>query len=96
MSNSIKPEDLQKVAQQYLIEYTDNIEEAVIEVTDELSEQALAELKQKSPRGEGTRKNPYYKGWSRKKEAKKRRYVMKLHNKTNPSLTHLLEKRTHN
>lgn len=96
MSNSIKPEDLQKVVQQYLIEYTDDIEKEVIEVTDELSGQALTELKQKSPRREGTRKNPYYKGWSRKKEAKKRRYVMKLYNKTNPSLTHLLEKRTHN
>ena len=41
MSNSIKPEDLQKVVQQYLIEYTDDIEKEVIQVTDELSEQAL-------------------------------------------------------
>ena len=87
MSNSIKPEDLQKVVQQYLIEYTDDIEKEVIEVTDELSEQALTELKQKSPRREGTRKNPYNKVWARKKETKRRRYVMKVYNKANTSIT---------
>ena len=92
MSNSIKIENLQKEVMNYLEDYVEDIEEGVIEVTDKLSKEAVKEVRQASPRRQGTRKNPYWKGWTRKKDTKsKRRYVMKIHNKTNYQLTHLLE-----
>ena len=94
MSNSIKIENLQKEVMNYLEDYAEDIEEGVEEVTDKASKEAVAELKQTSPKRQGTRKNPYHKGWTSKKEKKGRKYTRKIHNKTNPSLTHLLEKRT--
>ena len=92
MSNSIKPEELQKVLKEYLDDYVEDIEEGVEETTDNLTKEAVKELKQTSPRGHGSRKNPYYKGWSRQKNKKlKGKYTVKIHNKTNYQLTHLLE-----
>lgn len=96
MSSSIKVENLQKEVMKYLTDYTENIEESVKDITDKLSKEAVKEIKQESPRRQGTRKKPYWKGWTRKKEAKGRKYVMKIHNKTNYQLTHLLENRTCN
>lgn len=94
MSSSIKIENLQKEVMEYLEDYVEDIEDGVEEVTDKLSKEATTELRQTSPKRKGTRKNPYYKGWTRKKEKKGRMYIRKIYNKTNPSLTHLLEKRT--
>lgn len=92
MSSSIKIENLQKEVMKYLEDYVEDIEDGVEEVTDKLSKEAVKEVKQASPKRQGTRKNPYWKGWTRKKDIKsKRRYVMKIHNKTNYQLTHLLE-----
>ena len=94
MSSSIKIENLHSEIMKYLTDYVEDIEEGVEEVTDKISKEAVAELKQISPKRQGTRKNPYYKGWTSKKEKKRRKYTRKIYNKTNPSLTHLLEKRT--
>lgn len=91
MSNSIKIENLQKEVMKYLTDYVEDIEEGVEEVTDKVCKEAATELKQTSPKRQGKRKSPYYKGWTSKKEKKGRKYTRKIHNKTNPSLTHLLE-----
>ncbi len=92
MSNSIKAEDLQKELKKYLESYADDISEDVKNVSNEIAKEATQELIEKSPRGKGTRENPYHKGWTVQKGNKnKTRYVVKIHNKTNYQLTHLLE-----
>lgn len=91
MSN-IKPDELQKAVMDYLENYKEDIDEDVIETVDEITKKARNELKQTSPRGKGTRSNPYYKGWAIK--LSKRRsgvYHKVIWNKTNYQLTHLLE-----
>lgn len=92
MSKTIKPEELQKELLKYLQEYKEDIEEDVVETVDEVTKEARDELKQTSPRGKGSRENPYYKGWAVK--LSKRRtgvYHKVIWNKTNYQLTHLLE-----
>ena len=92
MSNNIKPEELQKVLNNYLENYVEDINEDVQETTDTITKEAVQEIKQTSPRGKGTRKNPYYKGWTKQKgKVSKGKYTVKIHNKTNYQLTHLLE-----
>lgn len=92
MSNSIKPDDLQKVLNQYLEDYVEDIQEGVEETTDSLTKEAVKEIKQTSPKGKGTREKPYHKGWAKQKaKGKKGKYTVKIHNKTNYQLTHLLE-----
>lgn len=90
--SSIKPDELQKAVMNYLESYKEDIDEDVIETVDEITKKARDELKQTSPRGKGTRSNPYYKGWAIK--LSKRRsgvYHKVIWNKTNYQLTHLLE-----
>lgn len=74
MSN-IKPDELQKVVMDYLENYKENIDEEVIETVDEVTKQARDELKQTSPRGKGSRANPYHKGWAIKLSKKKNRSI---------------------
>lgn len=90
--SSIKPDELQKVVMDYLENYKEDIDEEVMETVDEITKHARDELKQISPRGKGTRSNPYYRGWAIK--LSKRRsgvYHKVIWNKTNYQLTHLLE-----
>ncbi len=92
MSKTIKVDDLSKEIMKALTEYKDDIEEDVVETVDTITKQARDELKQTSPRGKGTRKNPYYKGWSVKLSKKRTGVYHKvIWNKTNYQLTHLLE-----
>ena len=91
MSSSIKIENLQNEVMKYLTDYVEDIEEAVKETTDNLSKEAVKEIKQNSPKRKGKRNNPYWKGWTKKKESKGRRYTTKIYNRTNYQLTHLLE-----
>lgn len=94
MPKTIKVDDLQNTIIEYLEDYVENIEDDVVEITDNITKEAVNELKRNSPRGEGTRKNPYYKGWTRqtgKAALKNHRYTIKIHNRTNYQLTHLLE-----
>lgn len=92
MSKNVKANDFQKAVMDYLINYVEDIEDDVIEETDDITKEALKEIKQISPRGKGTRKNPYYKGWTKQKgKENKGKYTVKIHNKTNYQLTHLLE-----
>ena len=93
MSNKIKAEDLEKVLKKYLENYVEDITEDVENVTDSITKEAVEDLKQSSPRGKGSRENPYYKGWTKQKgKLNKGKYTIKIHNKTNYQLTHLLEK----
>ena len=92
MSNKIKAEDLEKVLKKYLENYVEDITEDVENVTDSITKEAVEDLKQSSPRGKGSRSNPYYKGWTKQKgKLNKGKYTIKIHNKTNYQLTHLLE-----
>ena len=92
MRNSIKPEELEKAIKDYLEDYVEDIEKDVEETTDSLTKEAVDELKRTSPKGHGLRKNPYHKGWTRQANKKiKGKYTIKIHNKTNYQLTHLLE-----
>lgn len=92
MSKSIKTEKLSEEIMKALTEYVDDIEDDVKDTTDILTKEAVKELKQTSPQGKGTRDKPYHKGWSRQKgKENKGKYTIKIHNKTNYQLTHLLE-----
>lgn len=92
MSKNIKPDELQKTVIDYLQNYKEDIDEEVQETVDEITKKARDELKETSPRGKGTRKNPYYKGWAVKLSKRKTGVYHKvIWNKTNYQLTHLLE-----
>ena len=92
MSKTIKAEELQKEVMKYLQEYKEDIDEEVVETVDEVTKEAKEELKQTSPRGKGTRENPYYRGWAVKLSKRKAGVYHKvIWNKTNYQLTHLLE-----
>lgn len=92
MSNSIKAEELQKVLNEYLETYAEDIEKDVKETTDTVTKQAVQEIKRTSPRGKVTREKPYHEGWKKQKgKVNRGRYTVKIHNKTNYQLTHLLE-----
>lgn len=92
MSSNIKPESLEKVLKDYLENYYEDITDGVVEETDNITKEAVKEIKQTSPRGKGSRDKPYYKGWTRQKgKENKGKYTIKIHNRTNYQLTHLLE-----
>lgn len=92
MSKTIKPENLGKEIMKALTEYEEDIEEDVETATDTITKEAVQELKNTSPRGKGSREKPYYKGWTRQKgKMNKGKYTIKIHNRTNYQLTHLLE-----
>lgn len=88
MASNIDFEKIKRDLEDYMFNYYDDIKDIVIETTNEIAKQAIAELKQKSPRG---RRRKYYKGWTKKTSRKSSRYIVKIHNKTDYKLTHLLE-----
>lgn len=98
MSNSVKPENLQKALTKYLEDYLEDIEEYVQVSTDTVIKEAKEELVQTSPRSGLARNTKYYKGWAIKNggRTRKGRYYSKvIWNKTNYQLTHLLENGHH-
>ena len=89
MSNKVKINLLEKEIMKALTEYADDITEVVEKDADKIGKEATEELKQISPKG--ARKS-YAKGWKLKKDkVGKNKYVVKIHNKTDYQLTHLLE-----
>ena len=89
MSKSIEVNLLEKELMQYLENYKEDIDEEVEEVANKIGKEAVAELKQISPKGA---RKQYCKGWSLKKDKTGRNiYVVKVWNKTDYQLTHLLE-----
>ena len=91
---NIKPNELQKVLNDYLMNYREDIQDDVVEVTDRVTKEAVKELKQDSEAkfGKSKRAKPYCRGWATKIQ---KRGPLKYHkviwNRTNYQLTHLLE-----
>lgn len=75
MAKSIKADELENEIMNYLKDFVEDIEDGVKETTNDITKQAVEELKSTSPRGKGTRKNPYYKGWTRQKSKISRRKI---------------------
>lgn len=92
MSNQkVKPETFSKAIKQYLEIYVEDIGEQVQETANEIGKEAKNELKEESQKlFKGTGR--YAKGWTVKKDRKnKSYYVVKIWNRTDYQLTHLLE-----
>lgn len=88
MSKAIKPEVFAKAINDYLELYVEDIGEAVEETSNNIGKEARDELRLTSPKKKGR----YAKGWTVKKDRKnKNYYTIKIHNKTDYQLTHLLE-----
>lgn len=88
MSKKIKVDALSKEIMKALENYSDDISEVVEEVSNDVGKEAVGELKTTSPKKRGS----YAKGWRLKKDKLGRnRYSVKIHNKTDYQLTHLLE-----
>jgi HK97 gp10 family phage protein len=89
MSKKINPNLLAKEIIKVLSDYKDDISNIVEQDANEVGKEAVAELKQTSPKGA---RKEYCKGWRLKKDKLgKNRYTVKIHNKTDSQLTHLLE-----
>lgn len=89
MSNSIDVNLLSKELMKYLQDYKENIDEEVEKTAISVGNRAVAVLKRISPKGA---RKEYCKGWRLKKDKLgKNRYSIKIHNKTDYQLTHLLE-----
>ena len=89
MSKAIDANLLIKELSKALENYADDISAEVEEVANKVGKEAVDELKQTSPRGA---RESYAKGWKLKKDKKgKNLYTVKIHNKTDYQLTHLLE-----
>lgn len=91
MSKTIKVDDLSKEIMKALENYSDDISELVKEAADDVGKEAVQELKNTSPKKK-RKGGRYAKGWKLKKEKLgKNKYSVKIHNKTDYQLTHLLE-----
>ena len=89
MSKTVKPETFAKAISDYLEIYVEDIGEATEETVNQIGKEAKDELKATSPTG--IRKQ-YSKGWAIKKNKKNKNYYsIKIWNKTDYQLTHLLE-----
>lgn len=83
--------DISAEISKYLDKYVEDIHDQVVEVTEDLTQKAVEELKVKSPRG-NRKGNAYWMGWESKIKIKgKQKYHRVIWNKTNYQLTHLLE-----
>ena len=72
-----------------LDEYLDDVEDGVDEIAEELGDEGVEMLKANSPQD----RPRYYKGWKKKVEVTvSGSKEFTIHNATDPSLTHLLEK----
>lgn len=88
MSKTIKVDSLAKEIAKALEDYSDDISELVEDTANEVGKEAVDEIKQTSPKKRGS----YAKGWALKKDKLgKNEYSVKIHNKTDYQLTHLLE-----
>lgn len=83
--------DLSKAVNQLLEEYGNDIEETIKKSLDKVGKEAVNVLKEKSPVGKGKKSGQYRKGWrSENVKIAYGSYQIILHNKTDWSLTHIL------
>ncbi len=88
MSKAIKVDNLSKEIAKALENYSDDISEVVEEVSNKIGKEAVEEVQKKSPKKRGK----YAKGWTLKKDILgESKYSIKIYNKTDYQLTHLLE-----
>ena len=72
-----------------LDEYLDDIEDGVDEIAEELGDEGVEMLRAASPK----RRPKYFKGWRKRVDTSPSgNKEVTIHNATDPSLTHLLEK----
>lgn len=92
MSKKVEINLLSKEISKYLNEYVEDIDEIVQESANKIAKEATKETKEKSPVRKGKNGGSYAQGWRVKKDKiEKSRYIVKIHNKTDYQLTHLLE-----
>lgn len=92
MKNSVKIGNLSSEIKKYLTDYYEDISEEVEETSKEMAKEAKKELKKISPSLDKSKKRNYAKGWSIKEGKKgKDRYSIKIWNRTNYRLVHILE-----
>lgn len=83
--------DLSKEINSILKQYAKDVDKAVLEVEDEVAEEAVKKLKASSPKKKkGKKSGSYAKGWSIDKKQKQQYARTVIHNKEY-QLTHLLE-----
>lgn len=93
MGSKIDISHLSEEITEALNEFNDDFNESVVELTDTVAKNTVAMLKASSPKKTGS----YRKGWGVTRNFKYKRgvsrvYTAVVHNKTDPQLTHLLEK----
>lgn len=89
MSKTVEASLVDKEIMKYLQDYKEDISEVVEKVSNKVGKEATDELKNTSPTGY---RKSYAKGWRLKKDKSGRnKYIVKIHNKTDYQLTHLLE-----
>lgn len=89
MSKTVEASLVDKEIMKYLQNYKEDISDVVEQVANKVGKEATNELKQTSPTGY---RKSYAKGWRLKKDKTGRnKYIVKIHNKTDYQLTHLLE-----
>jgi Txe/YoeB family toxin of Txe-Axe toxin-antitoxin module len=79
----VRIDDFSKEIIKQLSQYTERVKEEAEKAEDEITKDAVKELKAKSPKLTGD----YAKGWTRKKVDGKR----VIYNRTKPQITHLAE-----
>lgn len=84
----ITADQLQAAVQQILHDIPQKCDNAIDRAEATVSKKAVNELKSTSPRGNGPQSGRYAKGWG----VKKSKDGVVIYNKTDPGLTHLLEK----
>lgn len=84
--------DLSTQISQAVGEWSDEKTREIEAVLDDIAKEAKEKLKQTSPRNASNRSKKYYRGWAVDKKISNGRAKIEIHNKTNPGLTHLLEK----
>ena len=95
-TNKIKIGDADKmsrVVESYLSDYGVSISADVSKALEEVSKQAVKQLKSTSPKGKGGKKGHYKNGWTTEKQSVRGLGTMEVtvYNKTKPGLAHLLE-----
>lgn len=83
MAKKVSIDDVGTEIANIIQEYTEDVSKAIEEENKNISDEAVKELRNTSPKKTGE----YAKGWSKKKQGNG--YV--IYNKKKPSLTHLLE-----
>lgn len=83
----ISPDELAEELTKQLAIYTQEVQEAVANSVTALAKEGRAKVKSNSPKRTGA----YAKGWAVSNENKKGKQTVRIYNKTNYQLTHLLE-----